>query len=114
MKHNKPFLNHILDEINFLVSKSGDLEYENLIKDETLKRAFLRSLEIIGEAAKNLSEDFRGKHFEIEWRELTGLRDILIHRYFGVRWDTVWNVIKNKIPPLKKKVETLLKEIEQQ
>lgn len=112
MKHDEPFLRHILEEINFITSKSEGLKYETLIEDETLKRAFLRSLEVIGEATKNLSQNFREKHTEIAWGELTGLRDVLIHRYFGIRWDIVWNVIKDKIPPLKEKIQSLLREIE--
>lgn len=110
MKHNIVFLKHIIDEANFLLDRSANVEYESFIKDEILKRAFTRSLEIIGEAAKNVSEDFKEGHQEIEWRDFAGLRDKLIHKYFGVRWDVVWNVIKNKIPKLKELIEKILKE----
>lgn len=68
MRQDRVFLKHILDEINFLLDKTKGLEYESLIRDETLKRAFLRSLEIIGEAAKNISVDFRNSHPEVKWR----------------------------------------------
>lgn len=112
MKHDKPFLEHILEEINFIMAKSENLEYESLLGDETLKRAFLRSLEVIGEAAKNISKDFREKHSEIEWKELTGLRDILIHKYFGIKWDIVWDVIKKKIPLFKEKIQILSESID--
>lgn len=112
MKYDKPYLKHILDEINFIIDKSENLEYENLLQDETLKRAFLRSLEVIGEATKNLSKDLRKSHPEVEWKGLTGLRDILIHKYFGILWDNVWDVIKNKIPAVKEKIESIIKQIE--
>jgi len=84
LKDNKVFIQHISDEINFLTKESKKLSFENFLKNETLKRAFTRSLEIIGEATKNISTDFRERHPEIGWKELTGLRDKLIHYYFGV------------------------------
>ena len=112
MKQDEVFIRHILDEIDFLIDSSKGLEYEVLIKDETLKRAFVRSLEVIGEATKNISSQFRQKHPDIEWRELAGLRDKLIHRYFGVKWEIVWDVVKNQIPELKERIEGILKELE--
>ena len=68
-------------------------------------------MEIIGEATKNLSKEFKEKYPAINWKELAGLRDVLIHQYFGVRWDIIWTVIKNTIPPLKDKIENILIEI---
>ncbi len=85
MKDDKVYIRHILDEVNFIIKESKDLYYEELIKNEILKRAFVRSLEIIGGASKNLSKNFREKHSNIEWRELSGLRDKLIHYYFGIK-----------------------------
>jgi len=87
LKQDEAFVRHILDETNFLIDKNKDLQYEGLIRDEILKRAFVRSLEIVGEATKSISLEFTEKHPAIEWRELTGLRDKLIHRYFGVNWE---------------------------
>lgn len=72
MKRNEVFIKHIRDEVNFIISRTEDLEYESLIKDEVLKRALLRSLEVIGEATKNISPDFREKFPDVEWRELAG------------------------------------------
>jgi len=60
----------------------------------------LRSLEVIGEGVKNLSEDFKVDHPEIEWRKIAGMRDMLIHHYFGVDWQVVWNVLEKKLPQL--------------
>lgn len=109
MKQNEVFVKHILDEISFIMKKSKELKYDDLIRDETLKRAFLRSLEVIGEATKNISMDFRRDHPHIEWKELAGLRDKLIHEYFGVKWEIVWDVIENLVPNLKEQIETILK-----
>src|SRR4030042_3596655 len=112
MKHNQVFLNHILDEINFLIKETEGKKFEEFIKNEVLKRACSRSLEIIGEAVKNLSNDFKKVHKGIEWKKIAGLRDKMIHGYFGVNWDIVWDVIKNQIPKLKEQVDSILDEIE--
>ncbi len=82
MKQNKIYLQHILDEINYLINESINLTYNDLIKNSTLERAFARSLEIIGEASKNISSNFKNIHKKIEWKKLVGLRDKIIHHYF--------------------------------
>jgi len=110
LKDDKAFIGHIVDEVNFIIEETKDLDYDSIISNETLKRALVRSLEIIGEAMKNLSKEFRNKHPHIEWKEMAGLRDKLIHFYFGVDWDTVWDVIKDKIPKLENKLKKLLEE----
>ena len=102
------FLKHILDEINYLISTSQDLEESNFSQDQTLQRAFVRSLEIIGEAATNLSLDFKSEHNDIDWKSITGMRDRLIHGYFGVNYQIVWDVIQTEIPKLKSKIASLL------
>ena len=81
MKDDTVFLRHMLEEeVDFILKETNDVAYENLVKDEVLKRALLRSLEVIGEATKNLSQDFREEHPEVTWKELAGLRDKLIAR----------------------------------
>lgn len=75
-----------------------------------MQRACLRSLEVIGEATKNLSDEFKAGHPEVEWRKIAGMRDKLIHHYFGVDWAVVWIVLENKIPQLRNDVETLIEE----
>lgn len=108
MKQAKPFLQHIMDEINYLLSHSEELTFENFIADETLKRSFVRSFEIIGEAAKNISKSFKSSHPEIPWKEMAGMRDVLVHQYFGINYKSVWDIMKNKIPKLKAQIENLL------
>ncbi|MBI4727708.1 DUF86 domain-containing protein [candidate division TA06 bacterium] len=110
LKDDKVFLKHILAEAEFIASATAGLNYEALLKDGTLQRAILRSLEIIGEASKQVSPEFKVAHEEIEWKAMAGLRDKLIHAYFGVDWRTVWSVINDKIPPLREAVEALLRE----
>ena len=103
------FLRHILDECVFINSVITDTTtQEDLLKNEVLKRALVRSLEIIGEATKNISPDFKLKHSSIEWRAMAGMRDRLIHDYLGVDYSIVWDVVKNKIPNLKITIETIL------
>lgn len=113
MKQAKILLTHILDEINYLLKNSAKLEFQDFINNETLKRSFVRSLEIIGEAIKNLPQNFRNNYPEVSWKEIAGLRDVLIHRYAGVDYKAVWDIVKTKIPKLKSQIERILKEIEE-
>ncbi len=76
--------------------------------DETLKRAVVRSLEIIGEATKKIPADFKVKWNSIQWKDMAGIRDRLIHDYIGVNYSIVWDVIKNKIPKLSDQIEEVL------
>lgn len=79
------------------------------MEDELIQDGVVRNLEIIGEAVKHIPEDVKKNYPDIEWRKIAGLRDILIHAYFGIDLDVVWDVVKNKIPELKEKVENILK-----
>jgi uncharacterized protein with HEPN domain len=108
LKSYKPYLLHIIEEADYLLKNSADLDYSGFIEDENLRRSFVRSLEIIGEAVKNLPNEFRDKHPEVEWKKLAGMRDVLIHQYFGVDYKIVWDVLKNQAPDLKKMIEQLL------
>lgn len=110
LKKQEIFLKHILDEIDFITKQTKDINYNDLLENELLKRAIVRSLEIIGEAVKKLDEKYKKEHDGIEWKKIAGLRDKLIHRYFGIDWDVVWDIIKNKIPVLEKDIKILIKE----
>jgi len=70
--------------------------WDGTLDDETLKRAFVRSIEIIGEAVKKIPSDFKQKYSHIEWRTMAGMRDKLIHDYFGIDYEIVWDVVTNK------------------
>lgn len=113
MKSNLVFLKHILEEIDFVTTETKGMRWEEFMQNEVLKRACTRSLEIIGEAVKNLSPEFRNRYKNIEWKKIAGLRDKVIHFYFGVNWDVVWDVIEKRLPALKEQIENILAEIGQ-
>lgn len=102
------FLRHIQDECAYLILVSKNLDFNAFIDDETLKRAVVRSLEIIGEATKKIPTDFKVTHDSIQWRNMAGMRDRLIHDYMGVNYSIVWDVIKNKIPDLNNQISKVL------
>ena len=102
------YLRHILDESTFLITNARGVTKREFLRNDTLKRAFVRSLEIIGEASKKVPADLKQKCPQIEWRSMAGMRDRLIHDYFGVDYELVWDVVRNKIPRLRKEVEGLL------
>ena len=84
------------------------IDVQDLMKDKVLSRACLKSLEIIGEASRNISEDLRMAHPEVPWRQMTGLRNKLVHHYFGVDWEIVADVLKNELPGLRQDILRLL------
>ena len=102
------YLHHILAEVQYLLEQSEGLNRDEFIEDETLKRAFVRSLEIIGEATKQVSDGLRQKYGHIEWRSMAGMRDRLIHGYFSVDYDIVWDVVHNKLPALQEELEHII------
>lgn len=91
-------------------SISGNLSVEAFLADETLKRAVVRSLEIIGEATKKIPADTKVKWNTIQWKNMAGMRDRLIHDYMGVNYTIVWDVMKNKIPEMSKQISEFLTE----
>jgi len=103
------FLRHINDECLYILSViTQDTQKEEFLADETLKRAVVRSLEIIGEATKQISVDFKLKWTSISWKNMAGMRDRLIHDYIGVNYSIVWDVIRNKIPDLQKQISQVI------
>ena len=107
-KDPKEYLRHIQDECIQLINASEDLKFDDLLSDETLKRAVVRSLEIIGEATKKIPADFKVQWNTIQWKNMAGMRDRLIHDYMGVNYSIVWDVIKNKIPEIHKQISEFL------
>jgi uncharacterized protein with HEPN domain len=104
----RPYLQYILTETQYLLDQTQGLEKAAFLHDETLKRAFVRSLEIIGEAVKQLPDDVKQRYGHLEWRAMAGMRDRLIRGYFGVDYDIVWDVVSNKIPELQRAVTHIL------
>lgn len=97
----RDYLKHILEEADFLRRKSSGLTAAEFDARPILQRAFVRSLEIVGEAAKKLPHDYRSRAPWIEWRRIAGMRDRLIHDYFGVDYELVWDVGQTRIPVLR-------------
>jgi uncharacterized protein with HEPN domain len=102
------YLRHIRAEAEFLAEHAATLSKAEFLEDELLRRAFVRSIEIIGEAAKQVPEDFRAKHPQVSWRIMAGMRDRLIHAYFAVDYDIVWDVAANRAAELKEMVHQIL------
>ena len=104
-KDDTVFLKHILDAIDLIRSYLKDKSYEEFEENRMLQDAVIREIEIIGEMTKNLSEEFRNKYPEIPWRQIAGMRDKLIHGYFGVDLSAVWDTATKDIPLLRENYE---------
>lgn len=111
-KHSDlPYLYHILDAINDIEGSVQANSKEQCMKNKDVKDATIRRIEIIGEAVKNISYKTRKKYRHIEWTKISGTRDKLIHHYFGVDFDIVWDIIKKDLPKLKREIMTILEEL---
>ena len=104
------YLRHILNECKYILSVRGnDFSKDDLLQDETLKRALVWSLEIIGEASKKIPADFKIKWDPINWKNMAGMRDRLIHDYMGINYSIVWDVARNKIPELSEQIAEVIR-----
>ncbi len=104
----RDYLRHILAEADYLIDTSAGLTLEEFLADETLQRAFVRSLEVIGEAASKVPAEYRAQHPQLEWRLMTATRNRLIHGYFGVDYELVWDVVQNRIPEVQTQVRSII------
>ena len=98
-------INEAIDNVSIFIQNKS---FEDLNADLILKSAIMAQLMIMGEAAKHLNEDFKIANNQIDWNKIIGLRNILIHEYFGIEWEIVWDTIKEDIPKLKKDLAKLL------
>lgn len=102
------YFEHIKNELDYLLKKSEGLDFNTFDTDETLKRAFSRSLEIVGEAVKNVPDEIRFEYPEVEWKAMAGMRDKLIHHYFGVDFELVWDIIENELEELSFQINRII------
>lgn len=108
----KLFFYDILESINRIEKYTKNLNFENFISDEMVVDAITRNFEVMGEAVKYLPDDIRNKFPEIPFKKIAGMRDKIIHNYFGINYKNVWAVIKDDLPKLKPQIETALKLLE--
>jgi uncharacterized protein with HEPN domain len=108
----RDYLHDILDAVNDIESFTIGQTYDEFVKDRKTLNAVIRSIEIIGEASKNIPDPIKRKHKELPWKQMAGMRDKLIHAYFGVDTETLWKASKNNIPQLKTPIQKILKEQE--
>lgn len=106
------YFEDILESIEKIRRYLGNASYDEFLENEMLIDAVVRNLEIIGEAAAHITPEIRVKYPEIEWKKVVGLRSILIHNYFGVDLEIVWDILKNRLDPLEAKTRQALNEEE--
>lgn len=107
---NIELLKHILEETSFVLDSTTGKSKEDVINDPILSRALVRSLEIIGEASNKVHPDFKSLYPHVEWRKMSGTRNRLIHDYFGIDYDIVWDIIISKLPDLKNDISEIILE----
>ena len=109
MQHDLIRLQHMLDAGKDALLFALGRERTHLESDRMLALALIKALEIIGEAASKVSKNFKSEHSEIPWLEITGMRNRMIHAYYDVNLDVVWQTIKSDLPDLLKSIEKILK-----
>jgi len=109
-RSSRVYLQHIRDEIEFLTRHTQGVTKDSFLASETLKRAFVRSLEVIGEAVKRLPAELREQYPQTPWRASAGMRDRLIHGYDSVDYEIVWEAVTVAIPELAETINEMLKQ----
>jgi uncharacterized protein with HEPN domain len=106
------FLHDIIEAISAISSYIKNVDYLSFMKDGKTRDAVVRNLEIIGEAAKNIHNPFKKMYPALPWKEMAGVRDKLIHQYFGINYEVVWTIASQDLPALNKSLTVIFKEIE--
>ena len=105
------YIQDILDSVNDIERFTKDMGFKEFLKDRKTVYAVVRAIEIIGEATKNISRAIKSKYPEIPWKKMAGMRDKLIHEYFGVDLEILWEVVKKDIPMVKPLIKKVFEEI---
>lgn len=108
-KDPQVFLKHILESIEWIEKETKSISKDKFIQNVPTQDIVIRRLEIIGEAVKNLPADFKKKYPDTPWQKIAGLRDKLIHGYFGIDLELVWEIVQKNLPPFKKQITEVLK-----
>jgi len=108
----RDYIKDILDSINDIENFIRGMSFEDFKRDRKTINAVVRSIEVIGEATKKIPKTLKDKHREVPWKKMSGMRDKLIHEYFGVDVEILWKTTKDDIPPLKQLVQNILKSLE--
>lgn len=109
-RRNTEILSDILEAIGRIQDYIASLDYTDFLRDLKTRDAVIRNLEIIGEASKSIDNDFKKKFQGVPWKEMSGVRDKLIHHYFGVNFEIVWSIISVELPEIKENIGDILKE----
>jgi uncharacterized protein with HEPN domain len=104
------FLKHIQEELSFILQHSTGLSYQEFLSNPLLPKACIRSFEIIGEACKNIQDEIRYEYSEFDWRGFAGMRDKLIHHYWGIDYQLLWDAIQTEIPLNKEWIDVIIEQ----
>ena len=108
-RRDKDFLGDIQEAMELIGFYTKGLTYQKFLQDRKTRDAVVRNFEVIGEASKNISATFKAEYPDLPWKELAGLRDKLIHFYFGIDYEIVWNIARKELPKLQKQIREIVK-----